>query len=375
MERTRWGLVALLFLTALLAATQFAKLSLTLDAAAAIWPGHPVAFLVSAVSVMGIALGAVAGAVVARFGARPTILWAVAGSGALSLAQAALPPFGAMIVLRALEGAGHLALVVAVPTLMAASAARGDRSVVMAIWGTFFGVGFTVAAIMFDAAAPFGPRAPYLIHGIACLAILPFLMARVPRVIGQGVPMPGLIGAHRAIYARARIAAPGVSHGIYTSLFIALVALMPAALGLPWLTAALPLANLGGTFAAGFLAKRVPAPRIAVAAYAAAAAGFLSLTVAGEAVAGPLALATMVTTGLLAGANFAAVPALNDAPEDQARANAGMAQIGNVGTFVGTPLFAAAAAWGGPVALLLTAAVICATGAVVAGILYARAVK
>ena len=354
MERTRWPLILLLFAAGLLAAMQFAKLSLTLDQAAAIWPNRPVAFLVSAVSAMGVLLGALAGASVARFGARPAILWAVAGSGALSLAQAALPPFGIMLGLRALEGAGHLALVVALPTLMAASASASSRPVVMGLWGTFFGLGFALAAVALTALAPLGPRAPYLAHGAACLALWPVLWRAVPRLAMRGVAMPGPVAAHRAIYGRARLAAPGVAHGIYTSLFIALVAFLPAAIGALWLTPLLPIANLTGTFAAGFaaLAALGPSPAAPV-----------------------LALATLFVTGTLAGGNFAAVPALNPDPGDQARANGGMAQMGNVGTALGTPVLAATLAAGGAAALLLGAAAICAGGAVLAGALYARAAR
>ena len=374
MERTSWGLVLLLFLAGLLAAMQFAKLSLTLGDAAAIWPGRPVAFLVSAVSVVGVALGAVAGSAVARFGARPAILWAVAGSGAVSILQAALPPFGAMLALRALEGAGHLALVVALPTLMAASASPSMRPVVMGLWGTFFGVGFALGALALGALAPWGPRAPYLAHGAACLLLLPALWRMVPSLGLRGAAVPGLLDVHRAIYGRARLAAPGVAHGIYTSLFIALVAFLPAALGALWLTALLPLANLAGTFAAGVAARRVAPGRIVVTSFAAAAAGFASLAVApAMAGAAPLALLTIFATGTLAGANFAAVPALNPRSEDQARANGGMAQLGNVGTFLGTPALGLAFALGGAPALLGAAAAVSLLGAVAGRAIYGRA--
>jgi MFS family permease len=56
-------------------------------------------------------------------------------------AQAVLPDFPLLMGLRVVEGAGHLLLVVAVPTLMAALAAEKDRALVMGVWATFFGVG------------------------------------------------------------------------------------------------------------------------------------------------------------------------------------------------------------------------------------------
>ena len=374
MTRTRWGLILLLFLAGLLAAMQFAKLSLTLEDAAAIWPDRPVAFLVSAVSIVGAVFGAVAGAVVARFGARPAILWAVGLSGALSLMQAALPPFAVMIVLRALEGAGHLALVVALPTLMAASAAPRDRTVVMGLWGTFFGVGFMAAAFALDASASLGPSSPYWLHGVACLLLLPVLIRVVPRITVQGVPLPGIVALHRSIYTRARTIAPGVGHGIYTSLFIALVALLPMALDRLWLVAVLPASNLLGTFVAGVLGRVVAPRRIVAGGYVAAGAGFFLLALGVGPVAA-IAVLSLFATGLLAGGNFAAVPALNDDPADQALANGGMAQLGNVGTFAGTPLLGAAFAAGGPTAMLAAVAGLCAVGAIVSATLYRRAAR
>ncbi len=375
MIRTRWGLVALLFVAGLLAAMQFAKVSLTLDLLHVRYRGAPIAFLVSAVAAMGIALGVLAGAVVARVGPRPAILAAVAASGALSLAQAALPGFWTLMALRGLEGAGHLALVVALPTLMAASSSTAARPVVMGLWGTFFGVGFALTALAVPPLARLGGAgAVFAAHGLALLALWPVLWRVLPRTPpGQG-PVPRAVAAHRAVYGAAPRIAPAVGHGIYTSLFIALVAVLPGALGALWLAAALPVTNLAGTFGAGVLARTVAPGRLVVAGFAASAALFALLPLAGGA-APALALAAMAATGLVAGAGFAAVPALNPATADQARANGAMAQLGNVGTFTGTPLLIAAHAAGGALGLLALSAAICAAGALASAAVYGRATR
>lgn len=52
--RTPWALIAALYGAGLLAAGQFAKISLTLGPLALAYPGWPVAFAVSGVAVMGI---------------------------------------------------------------------------------------------------------------------------------------------------------------------------------------------------------------------------------------------------------------------------------------------------------------------------------
>ena len=47
-----------------------------------------------------------------------------------------------------------------------------------------------------------------------------------------------------------------------------------------------------------------------------------------------------VFIGLAPGASFAAIPYFNTAPEDVARAQGAVAQLGNIGTASGTPLYA-----------------------------------
>ena len=84
-----------------------------------------------------------------------------------------------------------------------------------------------------------------------------------------------------------------------------------------------------------------------------------------------VALCAMFATGLTAGANFAAVPELNQAPRDQARANGAMAQLGNIGTFSGTPIYAlfAGSLWG----IAGVTIVICVAGALFAMLAYRAA--
>jgi hypothetical protein len=84
-----------------------------------------------------------------------------------------------------------------------------------------------------------------------------------------------------------------------------------------------------------------------------------------------VAVLAFLATGVVAGGNFAAVPLLNDAPRDQALANGAMAQLGNIGTFSGTPLFAlvAGSLWG----LAGLSMAICMFGVIIAGSVYRTA--
>ncbi len=367
--RTNWPLIALLWTTGLLAAAQFAKLTLTLNGLQVAYPDAPVAWAVSGVSVVGIIGGALAGFFVARIGARRSVLGAVVVSALVSVCQGLPLPFAAFMATRIIEGFGHLLLVVALPTMMVALSATRDKSVVMGLWGTFFGVSYALLALVVPSIEAWGgPRAIYLVHGALLGALWPVLWMTLPMVMSARQTMPNVMAVHRAIYSNPRLFAPGVGHGIYASVFIALVAFLPARMDAMWLTAVLPIANLSGTFASGFIARHIPASHLSIGAFGVAAVLFMALGMTGSVI---IALAALFATGITAGANFAAVPEFNETPQDQARANGAMAQIGNIGTFSGTPIYAlcAASLWG----IVSVSVVICVIGAVFGGLAYRRA--
>ena len=369
-DRTDWPLILLLWTTGLLVASQFAKVTLTLDSLQLLYPGLPVAYAVFGVALIGILGGAMAGFVVARFGLRHSVLWACGLSAVLALAQGLELPFRAYMILRIAEGVGHLLFVVALPTLMASCARAADKSVVMGLWGTFFGVGYALMAVIVPPVEAWGGlRAVFVGHGLLLVVVFPLLWWVLPHgIVGVRTSVPNPVEVHRRIYTNSRLAAAGLGHGTYTALFIALVAFLPAAMGAMWLLLVLPVANLLGTFAAGFLSRHVAAPRIVVWGFGISALLFAAMAVTSLPV---VAVLAFWATGVVAGGNFAAVPLLNDAPRDQALANGAMAQLGNIGTFSGTPLFAFAAGslWG----LAGLSIAICMFGVIAAGFVYRTA--
>jgi len=334
--RTPWALIAALYLAGLIAAGQFAKVSLTLAPLATEYPGWPVAFAVSGVAVMGIVFGVYAGGITASIGPRRAILAALAISAFAGAGQALLPPFPGLMALRVVEGAGHLVLVVAIPTLMAALAAPRDRGLVMGLWATFFGVGFALAALLVgEGAAPV-----YGVHAALAAGIGAVLWWMLPRgVVAERRPMPRLAD-HLMIYTTPRLFAPALGHGTYAFLFLALVTWMPDALGAPWLAPVLPVVSIAGSLAAGGLVRLV-APGALVAGGFAAMAALFAVALALPAVAAPVSVLAMLVSGVVAGGGFAAVPALNARDADRALANGALAQLGNIGTFSGTPVLAA----------------------------------
>jgi len=155
-------------------------------------------------------------------------------------------------------------------------------------------------------------------------------------------------GVHRETYSQLRVSLPGISFLWLTLMFIALLTFLPNFAEpdqRPLLIVIMPLASIVGTLAAGFVAQRV-SPAVP------GAIGFATVVVLITVMwtfldvypqfYGGLAIAMMMGSGAVQGAVFALVPALNFDAASQARANGAVAQLGNLGTAIGTPLFALA---------------------------------
>ena len=190
-----------------------------------------------------------------------------------------------------------------------------------------------------------------LAHGAGLLALAVALWPVLPRG-GASLQTPGegFIARHVAIYRTPRIFAAGGGFFWHAIMFMGLITFLPGFLG-SWTGSVLPIAALAGTFFAGVLARRVPPQQIVLAGYAAGILGMILLLIAPTAMQPGVALPLFVVIGLVPGACFAMIPALNAGPDDQARANGALAQAGNLGTFISVPLFATTlpAGIGGPI--------------------------
>ena len=288
---------------------------------------------------------------------------ALTGGGVLSLVEAASPPFPALMALRLLEGASHLAIVVAAPPVMAAAASDAARPSVMGLWATFMGVGFAAMGLVAGPVlAAGGTAALFALHGLAMLALAALLWRRLPHVAlaGRGAP-GGLLAAHRAVYTAPRRAAPALGFVWYTLMYVSLLTFLPPRLG-PAAAVALPLASLVGTLAGGTLAGRIPPRTVLLSGFAGTAVLLPACWLLPPAAGLATAAAGFAVMGLVPAATFASVPVLNPAPQDQARASGAIAQMGNVGSTLGTPLFALALAGGDPGGLNALIVALCACG-------------
>ncbi len=374
---TSWVVIVALYLAGLGAAAQYGKVSVAFADLGQVYPGvgPSLGFAVSLVGAVGIALGVVAGLVVARIRYRRALLWALWSGAALSAAQATLPPFGWFLASRVAEGASHLAIVVAAPTLIAQLAAERHRAAALTLWSTFFGVAFALLAwggLPLVARTGVGPL--FGAHAVWMAAMALVLTALLPR---REDPAPAaslsagdVLRAHLAIYASARIGAAGWGWLFYTFCFVGLLTLLPPRVS-PDLRAAvlgiLPLVSIAASMTLGiWLLRRYGAVVVTVAGFLVSAAA-ASLLVLATATLTPGFLSVLVVLacglGLVQGASFAAVPQLNATAVDRARANGAIAQMGNAGNAAGTPILAAAVAAFGVGALFGVLAAMLLSGA------------
>lgn len=339
--KTNWPLVFALLVAGLFAAAQFGKLTLTLPVLRETYAegGAFVPVLISIVGMVGILLGTVAGAVVTRIGVARSLTGALVAGGVLSLIEATLPNITVFAGLRALEGLSHLAIVVAAPTLMASISAEKDRPVVMGIWATFFGTSMAITALLLPSLIGIGGLpAVFVAHGVGMLIMAALLYPLLPaHRIAQRVPV-SYLAEHRILYSTPRLIIAGSGFVWYTIQYIALLAVLPIALDLPlWAITAIPLLSIVGTLWGGFLGKRIRPDQLVMIGFALTIAASGLVYVASPAI-WPLMILFFVMA-IIPAASFAAIPYFNAALTDRARATGGIAQLGNVGTTLGTPIF------------------------------------
>jgi MFS transporter, DHA1 family, inner membrane transport protein len=350
MQKTRWGLIAALWFAGLTAAGQFAKVGVIFDLLRPVWPGAGIwlGLVVSVVGLVGIVFGTTAGIAVARIGPRRMILTALCAGAALSLIESLMPPLPVMIALRALEGMSHLAIVVAAPVLIAASARPEHQPAAMTLWSTFFGVAFALTAFLGRPLVEAeGAQPLFIAHG-GFMALAALILWRLipdgrpaqPNAIARA----GILEAHRRIYASPRIAAPALGFVFYTLMFVAFLTLLPDLIAPEWryLTATvMPLISIVISLAFGVPLTRakgaVLTVQVGLAAGALAIAAFVLS--AGQGVFALIAvMAISGALGLVQGGSFAAISELNRDGSARAEAAGAIAQLGNVGTTLGTPV-------------------------------------
>lgn len=344
---TRWPLIFAIWAAGLGVAAQYGKISIIFDRMAELYPtaGGTLSFTVSLVGIVGIVFGLVAGVFVSSIGFRRTMVWCLWIGAVMSAVQALHLPFGLFLLTRVIEGLSHLGVVVAGPTLIAALSSNRDRGLAMTLWSTFFGVAFALLAWFgLPLVHRLGLLSLFAAHAMimAGLAVwLGFALRDVP--VPARAPFPALAklpALHMPIYRSPWKSAPAAGWLFYTCCFVSILTVIPPYIdeGLRALVlGAMPLASIATSMTLGvFLMRHLAAVQVAQLGFVLCAGCVLWLWgMPGDPVA---CIALAGGMGLVQGASFAAVPQLN--ADDAARAQSGgvMAQAGNLGNTIGTPL-------------------------------------
>ncbi len=355
---THWPRVLVLWLCGVLAAFQFAKIAVALAPLQAHYAvtAASVGWVLSIPGTVGLLLGVMLGLLAPRWGYRRLLLGGLALGAAVNAAQCLLPPMQWLLASRVVEGASHLAVVVATPVLMVAASAPHHRAMVMGLWSTFMGVGFALAGAFGSALVAHAPvEAVFALHGaalvlVACLV----LWVQAPDVPGVAprMPLATLWRHHIQIYTVWTSALPGLCFLGYTAMAMALLSFMPQANGKHsvGLATTLPLMGIAGTLFAGWVAQHhVPPLRLARYAFVGVVVCALGWGAGQWANADTtvLALLLLFAAGVAGASAFVLIPALNHHPAEQARASGALAQMGNLGATLGPPVFAwCMAQWG-----------------------------
>jgi MFS transporter, AAHS family, 3-hydroxyphenylpropionic acid transporter len=338
-----------------------------------------IGWILSTVGMVGLVMGVTMGLIAPRVGYRRLLVGGLALGAVLAGVQTAMLPWPLFWLTRVFEGASHVAVVVAAPTLMASAAAQRHRAIAMGLWSTFVGLAFAIAGLFGGPLIVLGGlpllfSAHALFMALMALAVLRWvptdvLSGAIP-TLNRGAALhglarlPQLLRAHATIYTRWTTALPGLGFLCYTSMAMALLTFLPRHGGESHLllAAVLPMIGVAGTFSAGWIAQywvtplvlvRMAFTLVVIMAVALAAATALNC---GFVV---IALGLMYCTGLAGGSVFSLIPALNPESALQAEASGAVAQMGNLGSTLGPPMFALALGSFG-VYGLVAAVVVCA---------------
>ncbi len=359
--RTHWRLIALLYSAGLLAALQYAKIPHMLPGLLGQTAMNSLqqAVALSVIGAAGLLAGTFAGALAQAVGLRRTLLLGMGVGVVGALMPLASGSYALLLLARWVESVAHMAMVVAVPTLILQYCAARDRSKAMALWSCYFTVTFIAAAALAPGVlALAGWQGFAVLHALLLLAVAGALSLQLPTAIAAGSgtaqaaaprSVRSLLQAQRRLLVSAKLRAIPATFFGYTLLFVALVSVLPGLVtatpeAASQMAVALPCASLLGTVIAMFALGRGIAGtglvRLSGLGLVLAGAGLVFLPAAGPLSQG-VVLAAFVMLGSLPAGIISTLPALFPADHpDIALVNGGLVQFGNLGNFVGSPILA-----------------------------------
>ncbi|WP_193222290.1 MFS transporter [Alkalilimnicola sp. S0819] len=312
----------------------------------------------SAINAVTALLGLVSGLLAARRGTR-TALLAGLFIAVLGGALGALSVNGSLLLgSRVLEGVGFVLVVVAAPSIIAASATPAGRGGWLAVWGCYMPLGVSAMLLLSPVLIGAGGWRLLWWVNVALLGAL-LLLALLLRAHLPQARAPGGRPLRAQLRHAVRLRGPvlmGLAFGAYSAQWFMIITWLPSFgvshMGLAlhqagWLAALATFANVVGCLAAAPLSRR-GVPRWVVALGVQLLMGLTGLIVFTAALEPSLRLVMAVLGcglgGLLPATLFIGVPQLVERREDVGMGNGLITQGANIGILLGPPAIAAVVA-------------------------------
>ncbi|TBR41065.1 MFS transporter [Marinomonas agarivorans] len=354
-KENNWVDIIVLWFVGIFAAMQFSKFSISYDNLLVEYStsGASIGTLLSIIGVVGLLCGVVAGVVSGHLGYQKVLIGSLCIGGAMSLLQSTLPSYPILLISRVVEGISHLGIVVAAPTLMLRNSTTNSQSLIMGLWGTFFGVAFAITGwggeILLSL---YGSSGLFLSHAIISLPLVAYFLlflqkdSSTPSTISK-LHIEKLFSLTLKVYLTPRTCLPGIVFLFHTSMFVALLTFVPKISAdnstKNLLLVLLPLFSIIGTFLSGPLSQYfLRPPNLLIVAYTSVALStFLVTLFEGEQQLFLYSsLFLLLMSGVVQGTSFTLIPFLSKDESEQAMGNGAIAQLGNLGATVGPPMFA-----------------------------------
>jgi predicted MFS family arabinose efflux permease len=349
--KTNWFIIIILWLAGIVAAMQFAKFSFAFDFLKNQYDVSPfwIGLSLSVVGFIGLIFGITISIYISKIGQNKILLISLFFGFVISVVQALNPVFPLLFLSRILEGISHLGIVVTAPTIIILLSSEKHHSIVMGLWSSFFGIAFSVTAW---AGKPimelYSVSGLFLIHAILLFVIFLILFFSLKKL---DIPHNennkiSFLTAHKKIYSNWRTVSPGVLFFFHTFMYIALFTFLPRLSENEntrnLLLVILPLISIIGTIIAGIVSQYFLSPsKLSVLAYISliVLVCVIKISFNDNMMFIIASIILILFSGIIQGSVFSLIPNISLSTEEQTNANGAVAQLGNLGSTLGPPVF------------------------------------
>jgi len=348
--KTNWFIVIVLWLAGIAAAMQFAKFSFAFDFlknqynVSPFWAG----LSLSVVGLIGLIFGITISIYSSKITQNKILLISLLLGVLISFIQALNPVFPIVFISRILEGISHLGIVVSAPIIILLLSSEKHYSIVMGLWSSFFGIAFAVTAW---AGKPvmeiYSVSGLFLVHAILLFVIFLILFFSIRKLnIPHNENKLSFLSAHIKVYSNWRTVSAGVLFFFHAFMYIALFTFLPRLSENEntrnLLFVVLPLISIIGTMIAGLISQYLVSPsKLSVVAYISLFILIFTVKLSfnNNALFAAASMALIFFSGIIQGSVFSLIPGISLTTEDQTNANGAVAQLGNLGSTLGPPVF------------------------------------